>query len=75
MISAFLGLIFTDIKTGLAGWLPVFVMIVSALIMSVIGIFVKKLKIKWLEDFALPITMLSSMALSIPITHFIESIV
>ncbi|NLV33394.1 MAG: DUF5058 family protein [Clostridiaceae bacterium] len=75
MISAFLGLIFTDIKTGLDGWIPVFVMIVSALIMSVIGILVKILKIKWLEDFALPITMLSSMALSIPITHFIESIV
>ena len=75
MISAFLGLMFTDIKTGLDGWIPVFVMIVSALIMSVIGILVKILKIKWLEDFALPITMLSSMALSIPITHFIESIV
>jgi len=72
MISAFLGLIFADIKTGLTGWIPVFVMLVSAVIMSVIGILVKKLKIKWLEDFALPITMLSSMALSIPITNLVE---
>ncbi len=74
MISAFLGLVFSDIKSGLEGWIPVFVMIVSALIMSVIGILVKKLKIKWLEDFALPITMLSSMALAIPITNLVQSI-
>lgn len=75
MISAFLGLIFSDIKSGLNGWIPVFVMLASALIMSVIGILVKKLKIKWLEDFALPITMLSSMALAIPITQLIQSLV
>ncbi|HNZ41152.1 MAG TPA: DUF5058 family protein [Clostridia bacterium] len=75
MISAFLGLIFADIKSGLAGWIPVFVMVVSALIMSVLGILVKKFKIKWLEDFALPITMLVSMALSIPITNLIESLI
>jgi hypothetical protein len=75
MISAFLGLVFTDIKTGLTGWIPVFVMIVSALIMGIMGLLVKVLKIKWLEDFALPITMLASMALSIPITNLVNSLV
>lgn len=75
MISAFLGLVFGDIKTGLTGWIPVFVMLASAIIMLIIGLFVKLFKIKWLEDFALPITMLSSMALAIPITQLIQSLV
>jgi hypothetical protein len=38
-------------------------------------VLVKKFKIKWLEDFALPITMLVAMALSIPITNLIESLI
>lgn len=75
MISAFLGLVFADIKTGLVGWIPVFVMIVSAIIMGIMGLLVKVFKIKWLEDFALPITMLASMGLSIPITNLINSLV
>ena len=36
--------------------------------MSVVGLLVKKCKVRWLEDFALPISMLGAMALAIPIT-------
>lgn len=72
MISAFLGMIFKDIRSGLSGWIPVFVMLVSALLLALCGLIMKKFKIKWLEDFALPICMLSSMALSIPITNWLS---
>ncbi len=71
MISAFLGMIFSDIRLGLVGWIPVFIMIVSSIIMIICGYFVKVHKVKWLEDYALPISMLGAMALSIPITHLI----
>ena len=32
-------------------------------------------KAKWIEDYALPISMLSGMALSIPITQLVQSLV
>lgn len=72
MISAFLGMIFSDITTGIVGWIPVFVMIISSLLMIICGYFVKVKGIKWLEDYALPISMLGAMALSIPITQLIR---
>lgn len=75
MISAFLGMIFATISDGLTGWIPVFVMMVSALLMVCCGLLVKKAKIKWLEDFALPISMVGAMILAIPITNLIESLV
>ena len=74
MISAFLGVIFATIHQGLKGWIPVFVMIASALIMAICGIIVKKFHIKWVEDFALPISMLGAMALSLPITNLTQSL-
>ncbi len=56
-------------RSGLQGWIPpVFVMIVSALLMLICGFFVRVLKVKWMEDYALPISMLGAMALAIPIT-------
>jgi hypothetical protein len=71
MVSAFLGMIFANIRDGLVGWIPVFVMLCSAIIMVVIGLIIKKLKVAWLENYALPLSMLSAMALSIPITAWI----
>jgi len=71
MISAFLGMIFADVTAGLRGWIPVFVMLISALLMLLCGFFVKVLKVKWMEDYALPFSMLGAMALSIPITRLL----
>lgn len=71
MISAFLGMVFADIRSGLVGWIPVFVMICSALLMGAIGLCMKRFKLAWLENYALPISMLGAMALSIPITNLI----
>lgn len=71
MISAFLGFIFCDVSKGLSGWIPVFVMLVSAAVMAVCGILMKKFKLRWMGDYALPISMLASMAAAIPITQLI----
>lgn len=69
MISAFLGLVFADIRLGLPGWTPVAVMLVSALLMAVCGILIKKCHIAWLEQYALPLCMLVAMAASIPLAN------
>lgn len=71
MIAAFLGMVFADIRMGLPGWIPVFVMLFSALIMAICGLLVKKLKLAWLENYAMPISMLGAMAFAIPLTHWI----
>lgn len=71
MISAFLGFIFCDITEGLKGWIPVFVMLVSAAVMAICGFLMKKFNWKWMGDYALPISMLLSMAAAIPITQLI----
>ena len=74
MISAFLGLVFANVSKGLQGWIPVFVMIASAVVMLICGLLLKKLGWKWLNDYALPISMLAGMALSIPISNLVMSI-
>ena len=71
MTAAFLGLVFANVGQGLAGWIPVFVLLCSALLMIIFGILIKKYKISWLENYALPFSMLGAMALSIPITNWI----
>lgn len=72
MISAFVGMLFADIRKGLPGFIPLAVALVSALLMAVCGILMKKCKMSWLEQYALPISMLGAMALSIPITALMQ---
>ncbi len=74
MISAFLGVVFAHVTEGLAGWIPVFVMLAGAVIMLLCGALVKGLKWRWMENYALPISMLGAMALSIPITSWITGL-
>lgn len=71
MISAFLGLVFADIRTGLAGWIPIFVLLVSAAIMGICGLLIKKCKMKWLETYAMAISMVGAMAFAVFITPII----
>jgi hypothetical protein len=68
MISAFLGMVFAHIRDGLQGWIPIFVLLFSALLMGICGFFVKKCKVRWLQDYALPISMLGAMAFAVIIT-------
>lgn len=68
MISAFVGMLFADIRLGVPGLIPIVVAVISAAIMGVCGLLIKVCKIKWLEQYALPISMLGAMAASIPVT-------
>jgi len=75
MISAFLGMVFARVGEGVTGWIPVFVMLAAMIIMAVCGALMKLLQWKWLSDYALPISMLGSMALAIPITNLVNTLV
>ena len=70
MISAFLGYVFCDvgnvIKGDASGLIPVCVMAVSAVVMAVCGLLAKKCKIRWLTDYALPLSLICGMASAIP---------
>ncbi len=71
MISAFLGMVFADIRSGLKGWIPIFVLLCSALIMGICGFLIKKCNMKWLENYALPVSMLGAMIFAAVITPVI----
>ncbi len=68
MISAFVGLLFADVRQGLPGFIPLAVALASALLMVICGLLIKKLGWTWLEQYAMPLCMLGAMALSLPIT-------
>jgi hypothetical protein len=71
MISAFLGLVFANVRNGLAGWIPFFVMLFSAFLMAVCGLLIKVFKMKWLQNYALPVSMLGAMTFAAVITPYI----
>jgi len=75
MISAFVGYVFCDVSTvvtgDMSGLVPVLVMLVSAVIMAVCGLLMKKLGWKWINDYALPISLVLGMASAIPITNWL----
>lgn len=76
MISAFLGYVFWDFGSVFAGELssliPVLVMAASALIMLICGLLTKVFKIRWITDYALPISLVGGMASAIPITNWLS---
>ena len=71
MISAFLGMVFTDVRSGLPGWIPIFVLLFSALMMGICGVLIKVCKMKWLETYALSISMILAMIFAVIITPMI----
>lgn len=71
MIAAFSGMVFADVRNGLEGWIPVFVLLCSAVVMGLCGLIIKKCKMTWLENYALPISMLAAMLFAMVITPMI----
>ena len=77
MIAAFLGFVFCDFSrlwipgdyNPTSGLVPVAVMAVSAVIMVILGLAMRKWK--WLGDYALPISLVLGMASAIPITAWL----
>lgn len=76
MISAFLGYVFCDVsgafRGDFTGLIPVVVMFCSAIVMAVCGTAATRLKIRWLTDYALPISLLCGMAIAIPATFWLS---
>ena len=70
MISAFLGYVFCDVglivNGDTSGLIPVCVMATSAVVIAICGLLAAKAKIRWLTDYALPISLLAGMASAIP---------
>ena len=80
MISAFVGYVFCDISrlwnpaegfSPTSGLIPVAVMFVAALVMVVLGLLMRKPKLKWLGDYALPISLILGMISAIPLTAWL----
>jgi len=77
MISAFLGYVFCDVSGAFSGdfvgLIPVLVMAVSAVVMAICGLCATKVKsMKWMNDYALPISLVCGMAAAIPITSWLS---
>ena len=76
MISAFLGYVFCDFASvfsgNLSGLIAPLVMLVSALMMIVCALALKKLNWRWMNDYALPISLIAGMVSAIPITAWLS---
>ena len=76
MISAFLGYVFCNFagvfRGDLTGLIAPLVMLVSALMMGLCALALKKLGWRWMNDYALPISLLVGMASAIPITAWLS---
>ena len=55
-----------------SGLIPVCVMAVAAVIMAICGLLAKSGKMKWMNDYALPISLIGGMASAIPITGWLS---
>jgi uncharacterized membrane protein YhdT len=54
--------------TAGSGMVPVCVMAVSAVVMLICGLLMRRPKLKWLSEYALPISLIVGMAAAIPLT-------
>ena len=57
--------------TATSGLVPVCTMAVSAVVMLICGLLMRKPKLKWLSEYALPISLLAGMAAAIPLTKLL----
>ena len=75
MISAFLGYVFCDVgkifQGDTSGLIPVCVMLTSAVVMAICGGLATKFKIRFLTDYALPLSLVIGMASAIPYTSLL----
>lgn len=72
MISAFLGMVFSDVRSGPKGMIPVFTLMVSAGLMALCGLLIKKCGMKWLETYAMSVSIVGAMAFAAVITPLLK---
>ena len=58
----------SEAVSATSGLVPVCVMVISALVMVLCGLLMKKKALKWLGEYALPISLIAGMAAAIPLT-------
>ncbi len=73
--------VYTVVKDGetltysaTSGLIPICVMATSALVMAICGTLATKLKIRWLTDYALPLSLIAGMASAIPYTMWLGGV-
>lgn len=76
MFMGFVGCLFgaqfgAVVKEGLKGWIPIFVMLISAAVTMIFGVVQKLTKWNWIRDYALPVSMVVGMVCSVPIYNSI----
>jgi phage-related protein len=59
-------------KGDFSALIPVLVMAASAVVMAICGLLAKVAKQHWMNDYALPISLVSGMAAAIPITNWLS---
>ena len=59
------------VTSATSGLIPVCVMVTSALVMVICGLLMRKPKLKWLSEYALPISLILGMASAIPFTMWL----
>ena len=57
-----------------SGLIPICVMATSAVVMAICGTLATKLKIRWLTDYALPLSLIAGMASAIPYTMWLGGV-
>lgn len=68
LIATFVGKGLSGIRVSSEGRINAIVLLISALIMCLCGFLRGKFKWKWINDYAIPICMIASMACAIPLT-------
>lgn len=68
LIATFVGKGLSGVTQSSAGRIQALVLVASAVVMAICGLLRGKFKWKWINDYAIPICMVISMALAIPLS-------
>lgn len=71
LIATFVGNGVADVTKGGAGLVSALVLVVSAVVMGICGLLRNKLGWKWLNDYAVPLSMIVAMIAAIPLTAWV----
>lgn len=72
LIATFVGQALSGVTVDAAGRVTALVLLVSAITMAICGLLKSKLHWEWLNNYALPICMIVSMASAIPISQWVK---
>lgn len=71
LIATFVGIGVSGVTVDAEGLVTALVLVISAVVMIICGVLKKALKWDWLNDYALPICMVTAMAAAIPLTAWL----